>query len=207
MRGVGKADPAWPRDRARKDHGERRCSALPPSWLRRVVVEWMLRIGMLNRYIVPLPSEVMLSFPRIVIEEKICGRVRDHLHGMLLRHAAGDGGRHSHRHPSLPLHRLLRAATETWVAALASAPIVLAVSALPGGVRTLDADHRHDRLHRRAAAGDPENPGRARRHAPGAGRRRPQPEARLLADVLRRSCCPRRCRPCSSASASASSSA
>ena len=38
------------------------------------VVEWMLRIGILNRYIVPLPSEVMLSFPRIVIEEKILER-------------------------------------------------------------------------------------------------------------------------------------
>jgi ABC-type nitrate/sulfonate/bicarbonate transport system permease component len=38
------------------------------------VVEWMLRVGILNRYIVPLPSEVILSFPRIVIEERILDR-------------------------------------------------------------------------------------------------------------------------------------
>ena len=78
------------------------------------------------------------------------------------------------------LHRFppLRAATETWVAALASAPIVLDVSAVPGDLRPLAHDHRHHGVHRRAAAGDPEDHRRARRHAPRADRCRPQLQSR-----------------------------
>ena len=36
----------------------------------------LLRVGVLNRFIVPLPSEVLPSFPRIVVEENILGRFR-----------------------------------------------------------------------------------------------------------------------------------
>lgn len=89
------------------------------------VVEWMLRIGILNRYIMPLPSEVMLSFPRIVFEEKIAGAFAttfmECFYAMLLVTVIGIL-------TGILLYRftVLRAATETWVAALASAPIVLA---------------------------------------------------------------------------------
>jgi len=89
------------------------------------VVEWMLRLGLLNRYIVPLPSEVMLSLPRIVIEEKIAGAFAttflECFYAMLLVTVVGIL-------TGILLYRFtaLRAATETWVAAAASAPIVLA---------------------------------------------------------------------------------
>jgi ABC-type nitrate/sulfonate/bicarbonate transport system permease component len=88
------------------------------------IVEWLLRTGVLNRYIVPLPSEVLASFPRIVTEEHIFDpflvTCRECLYAMLL--VAGIGivtGTLLHRFADL------RAATETWVAALASAPIAL----------------------------------------------------------------------------------
>jgi ABC-type nitrate/sulfonate/bicarbonate transport system permease component len=87
-------------------------------------VEWLLRIGLLNRYIVPLPSEVLASFPRIVVEENILGpflvTCRECLYAMTLVAVFGTVA-------GILLHRFaaLRAATETWVAALASAPIAL----------------------------------------------------------------------------------
>jgi NitT/TauT family transport system permease protein len=89
-----------------------------------LVVEWMLRIGLLNRYIVPLPSEVLASFPRIVVEEHIAARFlttfMECLYAMLLVTVLGVL-------TGMLLYRFtaLRAATETWVAAIASAPIVL----------------------------------------------------------------------------------
>jgi ABC-type nitrate/sulfonate/bicarbonate transport system permease component len=88
------------------------------------VLEWLLRTGVLNRFIVPLPSEVLSSFPRIIAEENILGpflvTCEECLYAMLL--VAGIGillGTLLHRFADL------RAATETWVAALASAPIAL----------------------------------------------------------------------------------
>jgi ABC-type nitrate/sulfonate/bicarbonate transport system permease component len=88
------------------------------------VIEWLLRIGLLNRYIVPLPSEVLASVPRIVVEENILApflvTCKECLYAMLL--VAGVGiltGTLLYRFADL------RAATETWVAALASAPIAL----------------------------------------------------------------------------------
>jgi ABC-type nitrate/sulfonate/bicarbonate transport system permease component len=88
------------------------------------VVEWLLRTGLLNRYIVPLPSEVLASFPRIVVEEDIFApflmTCKECLYAMLLVAAVGIlAGTLLHRFADL------RAATETWVAALASAPIAL----------------------------------------------------------------------------------
>jgi ABC-type nitrate/sulfonate/bicarbonate transport system permease component len=86
--------------------------------------EWLLRIGVLNRYIVPLPSEVLASVPRIVVEENILApflvTCRECLYAMVLVAAFGTlTGTLLHRFAAL------RAATETWVAALASAPIAL----------------------------------------------------------------------------------
>jgi ABC-type nitrate/sulfonate/bicarbonate transport system permease component len=88
------------------------------------IVEWMLIAGVLNRYIIPLPSEVVVGLGRIVVEEDILERLvttcKECLYAMLLVTAVG-----------IPvgalLHRIepLRQATETWVAAVASAPIVL----------------------------------------------------------------------------------
>ncbi len=89
-----------------------------------LVIEWLLRAGVLNRFIVPLPSEVLASLPRIVIEENILAlflvTAKECLYAMLL--VAGTG-----IFTGTLLHRfaVLRAATETWVAAMASTPIAL----------------------------------------------------------------------------------
>ena len=55
-----------------------RCAALVGFGVGRsrfvVVVELLIRVGLLNRFIVPLPSEIIASFQRIVVEEDILGR-------------------------------------------------------------------------------------------------------------------------------------
>jgi NitT/TauT family transport system permease protein len=89
-----------------------------------IVIEWLIRAGMINRYIVPMPTQIAAAFERVILEEDILGRFRltflealtagamitviGVLVGLLLYRVA-----------------LLRLATETWVAALASAPTVL----------------------------------------------------------------------------------
>ena len=88
------------------------------------VVEALLLAGLLNRYIIPLPSEVLVGLHRIIVEEDIVERLlttcKECLYAMVLVTAVG-----------IPvgalLHRVevLRQACETWVAAVASAPIVL----------------------------------------------------------------------------------
>lgn len=90
-----------------------------------LVIEVLLQIGTINRYVLPPPSSVIASFWRVITEEGIPERF---LHttgealtagvmitligipsGLLLRRA-----------------KLLRQATETWIAAFAAAPVVLA---------------------------------------------------------------------------------
>jgi NitT/TauT family transport system permease protein len=89
-----------------------------------VAVELLIRAGAINRYIVPLPSQVLLSFGRVITEEDILGRFRltfleSLAAGALITVVGAAFG--------ILLYRveLLRQACETWVAALASAPTVL----------------------------------------------------------------------------------
>ena len=91
------------------------------------LVELLIRIGLINRFIVPMPSDIIAAFPRVILEEEV-------LHRFLL--TAGEafsasilvtifgvaGGVLLHR------YNLLRLATETWVAAVAAAPLVLMYS-------------------------------------------------------------------------------
>ncbi|HVV79300.1 MAG TPA: ABC transporter permease subunit [Pseudolabrys sp.] len=90
-----------------------------------VLVEVVIRIGWLNRYIVPPPSEVMASFYRVITEEHVVYRffftaAECLATGVLLTVFGVLGG------VILQRYELLRQATETWVAALAAAPVVLA---------------------------------------------------------------------------------
>jgi ABC-type nitrate/sulfonate/bicarbonate transport system permease component len=89
-----------------------------------VAVEILIRVGWINGFIVPLPSDVAMSFGKVITQEDIAGRFRltffeafaagamitvvGVLLGLLLYRVA-----------------LLRRATETWIAALAAAPTVL----------------------------------------------------------------------------------
>lgn len=89
-----------------------------------VLVEFLIRMGAINRFIVPLPSEIALSFKRVILEEEIPRRflltAGECLAAGVLVTVVGIA-------VGALLHRvqLLRQATETWVAALASAPTVL----------------------------------------------------------------------------------
>jgi NitT/TauT family transport system permease protein len=89
------------------------------------VVEGLIRVGLINRFIVPLPSEVIASFGRVILEENILRRFLltawECLASGLLLTVFGVA-------IGVLLHqvRLFRLACETWVAAFASAPLVLA---------------------------------------------------------------------------------
>jgi ABC-type nitrate/sulfonate/bicarbonate transport system permease component len=89
-----------------------------------VAMELLIRVGLINRYIVPLPTQIIAAFERVIVEEGIVDRFRLTFlecaiaGGMIAVIGIGLG---------MILYRftLLRRATETWVAALASAPTVL----------------------------------------------------------------------------------
>ena len=90
-----------------------------------LVVEAVIRVGWLNRYIVPPPSEVIASFYRVITEEHVVFRffftaAECLATGILLTVFGVLGG------VILQRYELLRQATETWIAALAAAPVVLA---------------------------------------------------------------------------------
>lgn len=89
-----------------------------------VLIEMLIRIGLINRFIVPLPSEIAASFKRVIVEEGIPERfwltLTEAFWAAILLTVFGVG-------LGVALHRvrILRLATETWVAAFASAPTVL----------------------------------------------------------------------------------
>jgi NitT/TauT family transport system permease protein len=89
------------------------------------VLEALLRIGLLNRYIIPLPSEVLVSFERVVLEEHIPQRFAQTLGeafaaGLLAAIFGFLIGMLLYR------NQLLERAVGVWVAAFAAAPLVLA---------------------------------------------------------------------------------
>ena len=90
-----------------------------------VIFEVLLRYDILNRYIIPLPSEVLVAFERIILEEGVLGRTRISAFEVL---TAGI----SCILVGVPLgvvlyrYEIVRRALEDWIAALAAAPIVLA---------------------------------------------------------------------------------
>jgi NitT/TauT family transport system permease protein len=88
------------------------------------LVELLIRVGVINRFIVPLPSQIAMSFERVIVEEGIPERfwltLREAFWASILLTVFGVSiGALLHR------VRTLRLATETWVAAMASAPTVL----------------------------------------------------------------------------------
>ena len=88
------------------------------------LIELLIRIGIINRFIVPLPSQIVGALPRIIAEENVLHRFAQTMQELfwasLLLTVTGIAlGALLYR------FRLLRAACETWVAALAAAPIVL----------------------------------------------------------------------------------
>jgi NitT/TauT family transport system permease protein len=89
-----------------------------------LLIEVLIRVGAINRFIVPLPSQIIGAFERIITEEDVLHRflltAGECLAATILLTVVGVGiGFLLHR------VRILRLATETWVAAMASAPLVL----------------------------------------------------------------------------------
>jgi len=89
-----------------------------------LVAEILIRKGVISRFIVPPPSEIIGSFYRIVTEEHVAGRflltaAECLTAGAMITVFGIAGGVLMHR------FKLLQQACETWVAAMASAPVVL----------------------------------------------------------------------------------
>jgi NitT/TauT family transport system permease protein len=88
------------------------------------LIELLIRIGLINRFIVPMPSDIIAAFPRVILEEDVLHRflltASEAFSASVLVTIFGVAG-------GVLLHRfnLLRLATETWVAAIAAAPLVL----------------------------------------------------------------------------------
>ena len=89
-----------------------------------LVLELFIRIGVINRITIPLPSDILLAFPRVIVEEDVLSRFQltatEALTASILVTFFGVAGGVILYH-----FRLLRAATETWIAAIAAAPLVL----------------------------------------------------------------------------------
>lgn len=88
-------------------------------------IEMLIRAGLINRFIMPLPSDVIASFGRVILQENILRRFaltawECLASGLLLTVFGVAIGVFLHR------FKLFRLACETWVAAMASAPLVLA---------------------------------------------------------------------------------
>jgi NitT/TauT family transport system permease protein len=88
------------------------------------VVELFIRVGLINRFIVPMPSDIVAAFPRVIVEENVLSRflltAAEALSASILVTVFGVAGG-----VMLYRYQLLRRATETWVAAIAAAPLVL----------------------------------------------------------------------------------
>lgn len=89
-----------------------------------VALEILIRIGLVSPFVVPLPSDVLLAFERIVVEEGVFRR-------FLVTAGEAFGAGLILAAVGIPIGvlldrlELLRRATESWIAAFAAAPIVL----------------------------------------------------------------------------------
>ena len=88
-------------------------------------MELLIQLNFISRFIVPPPSEIGASFGRVIVEEHVLSRFLLTLSecltaGVMLTVFGIVGGVLMHR------FKLLQQACETWVAAMAAAPLVLA---------------------------------------------------------------------------------
>jgi len=89
-----------------------------------LVAEILIQIDIINRFIVPPPSEIIGSFYRVITQERVLSRFLFTASecltaGVMITVFGIAGGVLMHR------FKLLQQACETWVAAMASAPVVL----------------------------------------------------------------------------------
>ena len=89
-----------------------------------LAIEILIRVGVINRYIVPMPSQIGAAFERVILEEDLWARFRltfteALIAGAMITVIGVTAGMLLYRFD------LWRRATETWIAAAASAPTVL----------------------------------------------------------------------------------
>ena len=90
-----------------------------------LLIELLIRVDVINRFIVPMPSDIIAAFPRVIVEENVLRPLPAHRRRGVLGHVSWS------RCPVWPAasllyrYHVLRLATETWVAAVAAAPLVL----------------------------------------------------------------------------------
>ncbi len=89
-----------------------------------VLIELLIRVNVINRFIVPMPSDIIAAFPRVIVEEDVLSRflltAGEAFSACILVTFFGVAGG-----ALLYRYHTLRLATETWVAAVAAAPLVL----------------------------------------------------------------------------------
>jgi NitT/TauT family transport system permease protein len=89
-----------------------------------LAMELLIHFDVINRFLIPPPSEVIAAFPRVIMQEHVLSRFMltagEALAASVLVTIFGVAGG-----VLLYQFRLLRLATETWVAAIAAAPLVL----------------------------------------------------------------------------------
>jgi len=89
-----------------------------------LLAELLIQIGVINRFIVPPPSEIIAAFYRIIVAEHVVSRfiltAAECLAAGIMITVFGIAG-------GVLIHgfRLLQQAIETWIAAMAAAPVVL----------------------------------------------------------------------------------
>jgi NitT/TauT family transport system permease protein len=89
-----------------------------------LIFELLVQVGALNRFIIPPPSEIIGSVGRVIVDEHVFSRflltaTECLTAGVMITVVGIAGGVAMHR------YKLLQQACETWVAAIASAPVVL----------------------------------------------------------------------------------
>ena len=78
------------------DRGLRLAAARNPG-----VMQILIRVGLLNRFIVPMPSQIAGAFERVIFEEQIVERFLPHHEGMRVGCGFARGIRHFDRHAAL----------------------------------------------------------------------------------------------------------
>src|SRR3989442_9981647 len=91
------------------------------------LVELLIRVGVINRFIVPMPSDIISAFPRVIVEEHVLQRflltAGVSFSASILVTIFGVAGR-----VLLYRYHLLRLAPQYWVAAVASDPLLFPYS-------------------------------------------------------------------------------
>src|SRR5262249_58770427 len=84
------------------------------------LIELFIRVGWINRFIVPMPSDIVAAFPRVILEENVLHRflvtAAEAFSASILVTIFGVAGV-----VLLYRYNLLRLSTATWVAAFAGA--------------------------------------------------------------------------------------